>query len=181
MGDSEPDSVWTKPKQSFKLKKTLSRGRPGAAVGNRTLPDFSSQPVKRRNPFGLDDSGPGGGGDGAKRQKLGDIFSPSSMFRERKTSFSKLGEDCITGDSRGMASNVLNSVMIFFRLRFVRVISRKRVQHFQISTIYVKGGDTSLHLLLLHAPPGLDPEVQGQVHLPLLPRLDPAPLHCGGG
>jgi len=99
MGDTEPDSVWTKPKQSFKLKKTLSRGRPGAAVGNRTLPELSSQPVKRRNPFGLDDSG-GGGGDGAKRQKLGDIFSPSSMFRERKTSLSKLGDDCITGDSR---------------------------------------------------------------------------------
>ena len=181
MGDSEPDSVWTKPKQSFKLKKTLSRGRPGATVGNRTLPEFSSQPIKRRNPFGLDDSGPGGGGgDGAKRQKLGDIFSPSSMFRERKTSLSKLGEDCITGDSRGMASSVLNSVMIFFRLRFVRVISRKRVQHFQITTIHVKGGDPALHCLP-NAPPGLDSEVQGQVHLPFLPWLDPALVHCGGG
>jgi len=97
MGDSESDSVWTKPKQSFKLKKTVSRGRPGtgASLGNRTLPELCSQSIKRRNPFSLDD---GGGGDGAKRQKLGDIFSPSSMFRERNKTDSKL--ECMNGDSR---------------------------------------------------------------------------------
>ena len=101
MGDSESDSVWTKPKQSFKLKKTVSRGRPGigASVGNRTLPELCSQSIKRRNPFSLDDGG-GGGGDGAKRQKLGDIFSPSSMFREKNNTGSKL--ECMNGDSRGM-------------------------------------------------------------------------------
>ena len=99
MGDSESDSVWTKPKQSFKLKKTVSRGRPGtgASSGNRTLPELCSQSIKRRNPFSLDD---GGGGDGAKRQKLGDIFSPSSMFRERNKTDSKF--ECMNGDSRGM-------------------------------------------------------------------------------
>jgi len=98
MGDSETDCVWTKPKQSFKLNKSVSRGRPGASLGNRTLPELCSQAIKRRNPFLVDDGGGGGSGDGFKRQKLGDIFSPSSMFREQRNSSLKL--DCINGDSR---------------------------------------------------------------------------------
>ena len=104
MEDAEPDSVWTKPRQSFKLKKTLSKGRPvgggSGSVGNRTLPNFSSQAGKRRNPFSLNDSD-SVGGDGSKRQRLGDIFSPASAFRERKLSLSKLGSDCSTQDSVG--------------------------------------------------------------------------------
>jgi len=103
MADTEPDSVWTKPRQSFKLKKVLSKGRPAGlggngTVGNRTLPNFSTQVGKRRNPFSLNDSD-SVLGDGAKRQRLGDIFSPASVFRERKLSLSKLGSDCSTQDS----------------------------------------------------------------------------------
>lgn len=105
MADTEPDSVWTKPRQSFKLKKVLSKGRPAGlggngTVGNRTLPNFSTQAGKRRNPFSLNDSD-SVLGDGAKRQRLGDIFSPASVFRERKLSLSKLGSDCSTQDSVG--------------------------------------------------------------------------------
>jgi len=98
MGDAVPDSVWTKPKQSFKLKKTLSRGRPGTGAGNRTLPELCSQSVKRRNPFLAEESPSAGGDGGAKKQKLGDIFSPNSMFRDRKPSSSILA--CSNGDSR---------------------------------------------------------------------------------
>eukprot|EP00092_Neocalanus_flemingeri_P011288 GFUD01012165.1.p1 GENE.GFUD01012165.1~~GFUD01012165.1.p1 ORF type:complete len:545 (-),score=169.58 GFUD01012165.1:260-1894(-) len=116
MGDTEPDTGWTKPRQSFKLKKNLSRGRPGStsSVGNRTLPNFSTQQVKRRNPFGIDDSDPGSAGDvaKAKRQRLGDIFSPASAFRERKISFSKVGSDFGTGDSRDSGLSELSQSSI---------------------------------------------------------------------
>jgi len=102
MGDNDVDSGWTKPKQSFKLKKAISRGRPGQSnsAGNRTLPELCGQAVKRRNPF-LSDDFDDCVQDGAKRPKLGDIFSSNSMFTQKKTIISKLGDDfCSAGDSR---------------------------------------------------------------------------------
>ena len=105
MGDTDVDSGWTKPKQSFKLKKAVSRGRPGQsnAAGNRTLPELCGKAVKRRNPF-LSDDFDECVQDGAKKPKLGDIFSSNSMFSQKKTIISKLGDDfCSAGDSRGIS------------------------------------------------------------------------------
>ena len=83
--EEDTDPGWTKPKKSFRLKKTIPRGRPvlGTSSANRTLPVVPSQSVKRRNSFEKEDSENLNNtidGPGAKRQKLGSIFSSSSMF-----------------------------------------------------------------------------------------------------
>ena len=104
MEDPDTEIGWTKPKQSFKLKKTISRGRAGSSsIGNKTLPELCTKSVKRRNPFGFDD-------DNAhidlnnriKKPKIGDIFSPSSAFLDKKASLTRIGAECFLGDtSRG--------------------------------------------------------------------------------
>ena len=83
--EEDTDPVWTKPKKRLRLKKTIPRGRPvlGTFSTNRTLPVVPSQSVKRRNSFEKEDSENLNNtidGPGAKRQKLGSIFSSSSMF-----------------------------------------------------------------------------------------------------
>ena len=81
--DEEHPVGWTKPKQSFRLKKTIPRGRPvlGSANSNRTLPIVPSQSVKRRNSFDKDDIE----NNSVKKQRLGDIFSASSNFIQNQT------------------------------------------------------------------------------------------------
>ena len=107
--EEEPDPGWTKPKQSFRLKKTIPRGRAvlGSSNANRTLPVLPSQQVKRKNQSERDESenttsiNPAN----AKRQRLGDIFSPSSMFLQNKTLPAALqkrvSENNQSTDSRG--------------------------------------------------------------------------------
>ena len=87
MEEKEEISGWTKPKQSFRLKKTVSRKRPGFDhQTNRTLPE-RSQAVKRKQP--CDESGVDSSSQSsilaAKKQKLGEIFSPSSNFLQSRT------------------------------------------------------------------------------------------------
>ena len=84
--EEEPDPGWTKPKQSFRLKKTIPRGRNilGTSDANRTLPVLPSQQVKRKNHSEEDENIPINSAN-AKRQRLGDIFSPSSMFLQNQS------------------------------------------------------------------------------------------------
>ena len=88
MEEKDENSGWTKPKQSFRLKKTISRKRPvlGNSV-NRTLPE-RSQPVKRKQSY--DDGNVSSPSQAsiiaAKKQKLGEIFSPSSNFLQSSMS-----------------------------------------------------------------------------------------------
>ena len=91
MEENDENSGWTKPKQSYRLKRTISRKRPGFDASsssiNRTLPE-RSQPVKRKQPC---DEGrvnsPSSQSSifAAKKQKLGEIFSPSSNFLQNRS------------------------------------------------------------------------------------------------
>ena len=87
MEDSEADNGWTKPKQSFRLKKTIPRGRPalGSSNTNRTLPILPSQQVKRRNSFDKEEGENHQNAVASKKQRLGDIFSAASNFMQSKT------------------------------------------------------------------------------------------------
>ena len=59
MEEKDDISGWTKPKQSFRLKRTISRKRPGFDNPiNKTLPE-RSQPVKRKQPCDEADLGVG--------------------------------------------------------------------------------------------------------------------------
>ena len=75
MEDESEEAGWLKPKQSYKLKRTISRKRP--ANSNRSLPVIS-QSTKRKN-CEDDDS------LATKKQRLGQIFSPSSNFLKSRT------------------------------------------------------------------------------------------------
>ena len=86
--DEEHPEGWTKPKQSFRLKKSIPRKRPVLGSSNttlptRTVPATTSQPVKRRNSFDNDQENISSGA--SKKQRLGDIFSPSSSFLGNKS------------------------------------------------------------------------------------------------
>ena len=88
--EEEPDPGWTKPKQSFRLKKSIPRGRSvlGTSNANRTLPVLPSQQVKRKNQSEKDENESENASfisANSKRQRLGDIFSPSSMFLQNKS------------------------------------------------------------------------------------------------
>ena len=89
MEENDENSGWTKPKQSYRLKRTISRKRPvldQQQQVNRTLPE-RSQPVKRKQP--CDDGSVNSPSQAsilaAKKQKLGEIFSPSSNFLQSRT------------------------------------------------------------------------------------------------
>jgi len=73
MEDTDAQDAWTKPAATFKIKRTVSRGRPSFAPSKGA----TSQPVKRSNPFGLG-SGEAGAGAGArvlgKRPRLEDTL-----------------------------------------------------------------------------------------------------------
>ena len=87
MEENDENSGWTKPKQSYRLKKTISRKRPGLDQSvNRILPQ-RSQPVKRKQPCdeGSVDSPSQSSIFAAKKQKLGEIFSPSSNFLQNRS------------------------------------------------------------------------------------------------
>ena len=87
MEEEHPEG-WTKPKQSFRLKKSIGRPRPALGSSNsnnRTLPLVPSQPVKRRNSYDKDDVENRVNGGLAKKQRIRDIFSPSSSFLQNKT------------------------------------------------------------------------------------------------
>ena len=114
--EEDTDPGWTKPKKSFRLKKTIPRGRPvlGTSSANRTLPVVPSQSVKRRNSFEKEDAENLNNtvdGPGAKRQKLGSIFSSSSMFSPSSTFLQnkalpsalqrRISESAQSNDSRG--------------------------------------------------------------------------------
>jgi len=84
--EENPDVGWTKPKQSFRLKKTAPRGRPvlGSKSSNKTL--VTTQQVKRRNSFDKDETEKTSNiATAAKKQRLDDIFSASSMFMQNKS------------------------------------------------------------------------------------------------
>ena len=106
--EEEPDPGWTKPKQSFRLKKAIPRGRSvlGNSNANRTLPVLPSQQVKRKNLSENDEpENTSNNSANAKRQRLGDIFSPSSMFLQTKALPAALqrrvSENNQSTDSRG--------------------------------------------------------------------------------
>ena len=90
MEEKDENSGWTKPKQSFRLKRTISRKRPALSnSNNRTLPlPERSQSVKRKQPHedGSVDSPSQSSIIAAKKQKLGEIFSPSSNFLQSSLS-----------------------------------------------------------------------------------------------
>ena len=84
--EENPDVGWTKPKQSFRLKKTAPRGRPvlGSKSSIKTL--VTTQQVKRRNSFDKDETEKTSNiATAAKKQRLDDIFSASSMFMQNKS------------------------------------------------------------------------------------------------
>ena len=114
--EEEPDPGWTKPKQSFRLKKTIPRGRSvlGTSNANRTLPVLPSQQVKRKNQSEKDENESENASfisANAKRQRLGEIFSPSSMFLQNKSLPAALqrrvSESNQSTDSRGEIFSLL--------------------------------------------------------------------------
>lgn len=89
MAEEGEDGGWMKPKQSYRLKRTISRKRPvlGSVNVNRSLPVFS-QSVKRKHSEDHDVSvsSPSQASVlAAKKQRLGEIFSPSSNFLQSRT------------------------------------------------------------------------------------------------
>ena len=83
----ESGDGWMKPKQSFRLKRTVSRKRPELSTAHRSLPVFS-QAVKRKNSFDTDSSVSSPSRAevlAAKKQRLGEIFSPSSNFLQSQS------------------------------------------------------------------------------------------------
>jgi len=58
MEDTDAQDAWTKPAATFKIKRTVSRGRPSFAPSQ---PAATSQAVKRPNPFGVGSDSPLGG------------------------------------------------------------------------------------------------------------------------
>ena len=114
--EEEPDPGWTKPKQSFRLKKTIPRGRSvlGSSNANRTLPVLPSHQVKRKNQSEKDENESENASfisANAKRQRLGEIFSPSSMFLQNKSLPAALqrrvSESNQSTDSRGEIFSLL--------------------------------------------------------------------------
>lgn len=84
---AESEDGWMKPKQSFRLKRTISRKRPELSTADRTLPVIS-QAVKRKNSFDTDSSVSSPTRAevlAAKKQRLGEIFSPSSNFLQSQS------------------------------------------------------------------------------------------------
>ena len=85
----ENEDGWMKPKQSYRLKKTISRPRPGLGTTNpnRSLPVITPA-VKRKNSCDPDVSACSPSRAdimAAKKQRLGEIFSPSSNFLQSRT------------------------------------------------------------------------------------------------
>ena len=83
----ESGDGWMKPKQSFRLKRTVSRKRPELSTAHRSLPVIS-QAVKRKNSFDTDSSVSSPSRAevlAAKKQRLGEIFSPSSNFLQSQS------------------------------------------------------------------------------------------------
>ena len=63
------------------------------------------------------------------------------------------------------------------RFRLVGIVSRKRLQYFEVSTIILRTRDW------IKSTPSirLDTEVQGEVHILDTSWVDPALVHSGGG
>ena len=83
----ESGDGWMKPKQSFRLKRTVSRKGPELSMAQRSLPVIS-QAVKRKNSFDTDSSVSSPSRAevlAAKKQRLGEIFSPSSNFLQSQS------------------------------------------------------------------------------------------------
>ena len=83
----ESGDGWMKPKQSFRLKRTVSRKRPELSTAQRSLPVIS-QAVKRKNSCDTDSSVSSPSRAevlAAKKQRLGEIFSPSSNFLQSQS------------------------------------------------------------------------------------------------
>ena len=125
--EEEPDPGWTKPKQSFRLKKAIPRGRSvlGNSNANRTLPVLPSQQVKRKNLSENDEpENTSNNSANAKRQRLGDIFSPSSMFLQTKALPAALqrrvSENNQSTDSRGetIISWSIHLILKFPKIQF---------------------------------------------------------------
>ena len=175
--DEEHPEGWTKPKQSFRLKKSIPRKRPVLGASNttlptRTVPATTTQPVKRRNSFDNDQENISSGA--SKKQRLGDIFSPSSSFLGNKSLPPALQRRVSeNNDSRGesilISCLLLKTLIYFLFFRFWSVVWLLLLQSWLWSVSRVSPSS------------GLESQDQAEDSVPCTTGLVTTLVNSGGG